>query len=676
MTHPYRFLPDRWTFPLLLLAIITAFAAPSLQAKPPAKPTPIMPLSQVHQGMTGYGLTVFNGAKIQAFPVRIVSVVSNGYGSPRRSVIWIQCKSKRLQRSGPIEGMSGSPIFLWPKGAKHVLGKNGLLIGAFAFGYSLSKGCLAGVQPIQYMRKIPRDIARSTKSTQSARTGSNLGLKMLDIVQSMVDRQPPDAPRPLLLNPLRRLLNGGHLPKQNNPDWSNSNAPPPGPYGDSVGVHPLMLPMNVGSASTARLLAPLFKPFNINPVATGGGLVAGKPPARVNPNKVKLVPGAALVIPLAYGDLDLCAGGTVTDVLPNGTVLGFGHPMFDQGHEAVPMATGYVNFVVPALTSSFKVMGSLKIHGSVVQDESTGIAGIMKRRFSAAPVTITVNYPHQPKQVFHYHVVNHAGLTSTLAAAVAIQSITARQGLPEENTLRLRGTLGFTGHRNLHLNTLMPAASGNAAVFELIPIITTMMDNPYQRLKLTHINLTADVSPTIKLASITNARMNKTVVAPGKSITLTIQLQPYGKTTTYRTVHIHIPPQLPEGDYHLTICGANTYMQLFVAHHPYLLQAQTVDDIYHTLKKLLQIKTNDIYCSLTLPHPGLAVGRAALPMLPSSVAALIAAPTNTYATAFKQSQVAKLKTHMAIVGSLRFVVHVRKHPGRSDQSAASNDNDS
>ena len=675
MNQPHRFASVRLAFLLLCIGVLTPLGSPQAWAySPPKHPTPTMPLDQIQQGMTGYGLTVFNGSKIEPFPVRIVSVVSNS--APRRSVIWIECDSKRLQRSGPVEGMSGSPIFLWPKGAKHVMGKNGLLIGAFAFGFNLSKGCLAGVQPIAYMRAIPSRIDDSPNAAASADSGSTMGLKLLNILHGMFADDADDPARPFLINPMRRLLNGGRLPKDVEKP-TNDDSGILGPDGQVAGVHPLMLPMNVGSAAIAKLMAPLFKPFDINPVATGGGgLIAGKPPHRVNPKNVDIQPGASLLIPLAYGDLDLSAGGTVTDVLPDGTVLGFGHPMFGQGNVAVPLATGYVNFIVPRLTASFKMLGSLKIVGSVVRDESTGIAGIMKKRFSTAPVTVTVHYANDKKRVFHYTVVNHPGMTANLVAAVALQSITAIQDLPQENTLRLRGSLGFSGKRNLSFNALLPAASGQDTVGALVPILTTMMDNPHKRLKLTSVNITADVSPSIRMAILTNARMDKTEVAPGSSFKLTLQLQPYAKPAIYKTVNIHIPDDMPSGDYHLMVSGADQYSQIFVNEHPYLFQTQTVDDIYHTLKKLLAIKTTNIYCSLAMPHHGLAVGRAALPSLPSSRAALIAAPTNTYATAYKQSHLTTIKTNMAIGGALRFVVHVRKHPERADDNANADNNGS
>src|SRR5699024_10498876 len=126
----------------------------------------------------------------------------------------------------------------------------------------------------------------------------------------------------------------------------------------------------------------------------------------------------------------------------------------------------------------------------------------------------------------------------------------------------------------------------------LIPAVATMTQNQYKRLKLTDVEITAHVSPHIELATLTNARINRTAIAPGQTLTITLQLQPYGKPAVYRRIHLKIPPDMPEGDYPLMISGARQYAAAFTASHPYLFQTQSVDDIYHTLKKLLAIRNN------------------------------------------------------------------------------------
>src|SRR5699024_7888650 len=121
--------------------------------------------------------------------------------------------------------------------------------------------------------------------------------------------------------------------------------------------------------------------------------------------------------------------------------------------ESLPMATGYVNFIVPLLTASFKMMGSLKIVGSMVEDQSTGIAGIIgATRYKTAPASITVKYPHRPVHQYNYQIVNRLGLTPTIAAVLAIQSINAVHQMPPLYSLEVKGSVTFTGNRKLKID--------------------------------------------------------------------------------------------------------------------------------------------------------------------------------------------------------------------------------
>jgi len=69
-----------------------------------------MPLSDVHKGMKGYGLTVFDGTTIEKFDVEILGVLNNI--GPDQNLILAHVDAPVLRRTGVIAGMSGSPIFI------------------------------------------------------------------------------------------------------------------------------------------------------------------------------------------------------------------------------------------------------------------------------------------------------------------------------------------------------------------------------------------------------------------------------------------------------------------------------------------------------------------------------------------------------------------------------------
>ena len=109
-----------------------------------------MPLSDVRPGMVGQALTVFQGTKPEPFKVRVVSVMRNFL--PKQDVILIRAEDPRVEFSGIVAGMSGSPVYI-----------DGKLVGAVAYAWSFAKEPLGGVTPIESMlaeRRRPRRVSR------------------------------------------------------------------------------------------------------------------------------------------------------------------------------------------------------------------------------------------------------------------------------------------------------------------------------------------------------------------------------------------------------------------------------------------------------------------------------------------------------------------------------------
>ena len=105
-----------------------------------------MPLSDVRPGMVGQAMTVFQGSKPEPFKIRVVCVMRNFL--PKQDVILIRAEDPRVEHSGIVAGMSGSPVYI-----------DGKLVGAVAYAWSFAKEPLGGVTPIETMlaeRQRPR----------------------------------------------------------------------------------------------------------------------------------------------------------------------------------------------------------------------------------------------------------------------------------------------------------------------------------------------------------------------------------------------------------------------------------------------------------------------------------------------------------------------------------------
>ena len=392
----------RNTFALLAALLICTQTAAG-QSPTPAT-TPILTLDQIRPGMTGYGLTVFHGTTIEPFDVRVVSVMHD-FG-PKRGVVWIRCTDPRMQKLGPVQGMSGSPIYLWTdEDTDRQPGRGGRLIGAFAFGYGATKDCYVGVQPITLMRQAA---GRATPNTGGAHhpLPQTPGLPTGRPARTAQHRLPTN-PHPGKPMAIRRPPQGPHRPRDTTHTKHHPTPTVPTPF--STTAARLALPLNVPWPDVAAALEPLLRAQGFAPTATPtapANAPAGNPPKDYDLQSIDFAPGGVLSIPLGFGDLDITAVGTITEVLPDGTVLGFGHSMFGTGESALPMATGYVHMVLPSIISSFKLGGSGVIRGAVVQDENSAVVCIPEPRFKTAPVSVQVDMPPQPTARYNYQVTS------------------------------------------------------------------------------------------------------------------------------------------------------------------------------------------------------------------------------------------------------------------------------
>jgi hypothetical protein len=274
----------RWIL-LTLLVGLTVFAWS--QDAPDVRPMlrDVFPVSQLKPGMRGYGLTVFKGTKIERFEVEVVGVLENAlYGYP---LVMIMMRGGPITERGAmvIAGMSGSPIFV-----------EGKILGALAYGFGFPKEPVALVTPLEAMLTNLHPRAES---------------QLADLRGGRMIR------KPVRIAGVRYagVYIGHEQPTTPNVAWAR----------------PLMTPIMVSGVSprTMKYLETLFKPRGFTPLLAPGGDTAKQVPVRFEP-------GAAVATPLATGDIDLSAIGTLT-YRKGDYVLAFGHPFFGVGAVEMPM---------------------------------------------------------------------------------------------------------------------------------------------------------------------------------------------------------------------------------------------------------------------------------------------------------------------------------------------------
>jgi len=110
----------------------------------PQESSEILPLDQVHAGMQGYAYTIFSGDQVEKFDLEVLGVMPNFLG-PKQSIILVQLKGPKVEHTGVVAGMSGSPVYLEGK----LAGALSLKLGIF------TKEAIAGVTPIEDVLRPP-----------------------------------------------------------------------------------------------------------------------------------------------------------------------------------------------------------------------------------------------------------------------------------------------------------------------------------------------------------------------------------------------------------------------------------------------------------------------------------------------------------------------------------------
>src|SRR5438128_760644 len=150
------------------LSILTLLTAATLVAD-------TMPLSQIQKGMRGYGVTVFEGNRLEKFDVEILGVLHNI--GPRQDLILAKIDSPMVQRAGVIAGMSGSPVYL-----------DGKVIGALAYSWQFAKEPVAGITPIEEMLKI----AQVGKSNAAAVVAAAPRMSGAEFLNTLANQKAPE----------------------------------------------------------------------------------------------------------------------------------------------------------------------------------------------------------------------------------------------------------------------------------------------------------------------------------------------------------------------------------------------------------------------------------------------------------------------------------------------------
>ncbi len=525
----------------------------------------IMPEDQVKAGMHGVAYTVFEGTKPEAMDVEILGVLRDMAG-PQADVILARLHGKKVEYTGVVAGMSGSPVYI-----------DGKLVGAIAYRIGeFSKEPICGITPAASMLEI--DAMDKTPLTDVSH-GVTAPKQEISRTSGPVLPSQPDAP----------------------PSYANL-------------LKPIETPLVFSgfSQQTLQLFGKDFASAGIVPVMGAGSVSNDKQPE-------PLEPGSAVSAILVRGDMNIAGTCTVT-YLDDTHLLACGHPLLQSGSIDMPMTKATVLATLASPENSFKIVNTTEPVGAFVQDRRAGIMGRFDREPQMIPVTLSFHGVSHAKQ-FHYEVLNNAKITPAAMMATVFNAIQGMNEYGEDTTYRLKGEITVLGYPNLNVtNMYAPADGSTPTAYEIALSIgehfSRIFENPYETPKIEGVELNFDLVPDRRSARLETARTDITEARPGDEITIEALLRPYRGESIVRHIPVKIPSSTPRGPLRILVSDGDTLDKMHrvsgpMSHHL---------DLGSTIAMLNKEHTNsEVYVSLLENNPQAMVEDKVMPTLPLSV---------------------------------------------------------
>jgi hypothetical protein len=551
-----------------------------------------MPLSQIKAGMKGYGLTVFEGSKVEKFDVEIIGVL-NQIG-PGQDLIIAHVDGPVIRRAGVIAGMSGSPIYI-----------DGKVIGALAYSWQFSKEPVAGITPIDEMLRIAQVGAATGGSVVPANATPRMtGAEFLQTIanskaESVFDKLTGEfaAHQTSSLGAAKRIA----LPVS-----LSSFAPETiarfGHYLDDMG----MVAVPSGSSTTSSTV-------------TGE---AAK----------HFAPGDPIGAVLLNGDFNVAATGTVTHI-EGDRVYAFGHPFLDMGEISFPMARAEVIGVLPSLASSFKFANTGEIIGALRQDRSAGIMGVVGEKAATIPVELSVEGSGIATKTYHVNVVRHPQLSPLMLAMAADSVVANAQRAAGERTVVLETEIKLKGFDTIKLREGWAGAQARQAIPAYLAVISGyLISNEFKDAEIETVKLHLRHDDQVKIAHVLEATVQTPEngrITAGDTVKVRAVLKPFRGESFVESFDVKIPDDQPPGQAYLLVGSGTVANQIdFTLVPP---DPRTLEQVVSVLRRLRP--STDLTVGLYSSGEGAVTAGVYLPNLPPSIRAVVTDDTSNGAQA-------------------------------------------
>ena len=555
-------------FPLLFLLVSSLGASQQ-----------IMPASEVTPGMTGYGLSVFQGDSIERFDVKIIGTMKNFL--PKKDIFLAELQGDRLRHTGVVAGMSGSPIYV-----------DGKLIGALAYGFQFSKDPICGITPIEQMLEIEKAVQAGGGAAAA---------------QGAAEASPRSA-TPSRFDPFNapaNLLTEEYVPGGLSAGSSAAGGAP---------LSRLRIPLSFSgcSPSVIETYGSVFDKLGLVPLAGGSGSSDGG-----HSDAQDLQPGSAVAAQLVRGDLSLAATGTLT-YRDGDRILAFGHPFLQFGPVDFPMTAAEIVTVLPNMASSFKISNTTDFMGSIRGDHTNGVFGVIGAEPSMVPVDVSLFLPNLPRQQFSYEMVRNKQLSPVLSALTALNSLSEAGNSVSEQTLRAKGKIELEGISPVIIEDMYAGPPSTTQFLQqLMMTMQYLLTNPYGSAKVNSIDFDLEVAEGFPRAAVAEVTVDNDDLVPGDTVNVEVTLEPFVTGQIKKRFTIVAPKTNEETTMFLVVGSGDFITRTEFQLSPGRFLYTSVEELVGLINK--SRKNNYLYVKAFVMDRGLVMDGSEMPELPGSV---------------------------------------------------------
>lgn len=465
-----------------------------------------MDIDDVKPGMRGYGLTVFQDARIDTFNVEVIGVIRNQFYTDH-DIIMVGVSGPYVDEAGVIAGMSGSPVYI-----------DGKLVGALAYRFgAFPTKPIGGVTPIGHMLDIREVVETETTPGRNAPDGKPGGM-------------------------------GG---SRNELGLSGLDPSDLGPSG----LNPITVPMVFSGfhPGTVSLFDDELRRRGLVPVA-GGSVTESLTGGGTAP----LEPGSAVSAQLIRGDFNLSGTGTVT-WREEDAILAFGHPFLWTGALNVPMNRAEIITVIPDQAGSTKVSSVADEVGSVLWDHTNGIYGQLGDTAPMIPVELSYGDAGRARRTYRFDVMMANGWTPLLVNMAVANTILANGRSAGERTIALGGRIVLRGHPDVVIDDQFSGqASLSAVARDVNGVLNFVLDNRFITPMIESLRIDIHSSDERSTAVIEDVWFGSETVKPGDTLEVRVYLRPYRGGQLVRRMDVTIPKTVSAGPVQVLVGSART----------------------------------------------------------------------------------------------------------------------